>query len=82
MKKLTEEEKLAIETEKKEVISAFAFRTGKAIEKMVIEATDNLRDTNMMLEALMLGYRSRLSGDALKDYDEYMGINANREGKA
>ena len=49
---------------------------------MVIEAADGLRDTNMMLEALMLGYRSRLSGDALKDYDEYMGINTNREGKA
>ena len=42
-----------------EIISAFAFRTGKAIEKLIIEETNNLKETNKMLEAKILDFWAR-----------------------
>ena len=44
---------------KEEFISAFAFKTGRQIEKLIKEQTDNLEQTNNMLEAKLLQWYSK-----------------------
>jgi hypothetical protein len=39
---------------KEELISAFAFKTGKEIEKIIVDTTNNLQDKNTRLEATIL----------------------------
>lgn len=39
---------------KDEIISAFAFKTGKQIEELIKEQTDNLQKRNKMLETKIL----------------------------
>ena len=80
-----------MEDYKNEAISAFAFKTGKEIERMVNEASGGLRETNMQLEARIMGYfavlRKRAQSDsgvdnhALHDYATYFNITEQREGK-
>lgn len=48
-----------------EIISAFAFKTGQAIEKIVNDRTNDLEEHNRRLEALILSYRQ-----SIEDVDE------------
>lgn len=66
--------------QKEEAISAFAYKTARDIEKLINDVSNNLKETNMMLEALILGYTRHISGDELKRYEEYMGITKDRNG--
>ena len=49
---------------KDEVISAFAYKTGKAIEEMIDERTNYLEEHNRRLEGLILSYRQKIKGTA------------------
>jgi hypothetical protein len=57
---------------KEEIISAFAYFTGKEIERIINETTDNLKETNMYLEAKLLDFLSKIDkfeiGNAYKEY--------------
>jgi len=71
---------------KNEKISMFAYFTGKEIERIINEESNNLKDINMYLEGLILGFRSELTKkgtiyyDLLPEYDEYFKINSFRDG--
>ena len=67
-----------------EAISAFAFHTGRRIEQMVIEATNNLQEQNNLLQAKIFQYRQDvLKGDlkATELYDKHFGIESLSVGK-
>lgn len=51
----------------KEVISSFAYRTGKEIETFIQGITNGLEDKNKNLEALILSFDSKLNND-MKDF--------------
>lgn len=65
-----------------ENISAFAFRTGRQIEEIIISETDNLQNTNTQLQAKILHFRQKLLSlasssnprDIVVAYDNYFGI--------
>ena len=66
------------------VISAFAFKTGKLIENIIKEETNNLKETNMYLEAKILGYRNLISkgnNEQLEEFDKWFDIIHSKEGK-
>jgi hypothetical protein len=82
------------ENYKNEPISAFAYFTAKKIETLINEETNNLRETNMMLEVKILDYfaklrqrASKMDGDGAiynsvyNDYKKHFGISSDREGK-
>ena len=64
----------------KETISAFAFHTGKAIENMVNEETNNLRSKNQLLEAKILQWYANKGYDP--EFAEFFQIGKKREGKS
>jgi len=75
---------------KDETISAFAFFTGKEIERIINENSDNLVNTNKLLEGLILSFRHKLfntkeeffnPSELLVEFDKHFNINSNREGK-
>jgi hypothetical protein len=66
-------------TDKDEIISAFAFRTGKQIEQLVKDTTGDLFDANQKLEAKILGWWVENGRD--EKYAEYFGIKTARDGK-
>ena len=78
---------------KEETISAFAFHTGKEIERIINETTDNLKEENMLLEAKILSFRHKIlktqerysSTDIfpglLSGYDSHFSIKSQTEGK-
>ena len=55
----------------KETITAFAFNTGKAIERLIREHTDDLKGRNEDLEAKLLQWYNE-TGD--KDFAKHFGI--------
>lgn len=64
---------------KDEAISAFAFNTGREIEKFINERNSNLVETNMLLEGKILTFAGRIKFfDSAKDletaYREFFGI--------
>lgn len=59
------------------VISAFAFKTGKLIEELIKDKTDNLQERNRILEAKILQWYTK-SRDA--DFAEHFGITEMRSG--
>lgn len=63
----------------KDTISAFAFRTGKAIEEVINEETNNLRDKNQLLEAKILQWYANKGQDP--EFAEFFGIGGTRKGK-
>jgi len=72
------------------IISAFAFDTGRLIEKIIDERTNNLFDQKQELEALILGFYNKLSTNIISDqlsiediillYKEYFKIKTNKVG--
>ncbi len=69
-----------MENYKDEVISAFAFKVGKELEKLVEERADNLANRLQSLEAKVLKYHQQIkqSGNTnlLKDYEIYFNITS------
>ncbi len=57
-----------------ENISAFAFKTGKAIEQLIKEQTDNLAEKNQMLEAKILQWYMKTKD---KEFAEHFNIITN-----
>jgi len=56
---------------KKEIISAFAFKTGKKIEELINEHTNELHERNNALEAKILQWYMKTKD---KDFGDHMGI--------
>jgi len=63
---------------KDEIISAFAFSTGKKIEELIIEQTNNLQETNKHLEAKILQWWTDNGRD--EKFAEYFEITSARSG--
>jgi len=63
--------------DKNEIISAFAFNTGKKIERLIQEYTNNLENENRMLEAKILMWYSKTKD---KDFAEFFDISISRNG--
>jgi len=67
-----------MENYKDEVISAFAFKVGEELEKLVEKRTDNLSNRLQNLEVKVLKYHQQIkqSGNTnlLKDYEIYFNI--------
>lgn len=64
-----------------DIISAFAYNTGKEIEKIIHEQVDNIQETNKLLMGKILDFRQKIllnSGlsdfSILAKYDEYFQI--------
>ena len=64
--------------DKNEIISAFAFKTGKQIEQLIKEQTDNLQERNQMLEARILDWYAQTRDEK---FAEFMGITEARNGR-
>lgn len=63
---------------KDEIISAFAFKTGKEIENLIKEQTENLEGRNKILEAMILQWYVKTKDE---DFAKHFGISVRREGK-
>ncbi len=63
--------------DKNEVISAFAFKTGKLIEKLINEQADNLQEKNQMLESKILQWFAKTKDE---DFAEFFFIHQMRSG--
>lgn len=61
-----------------EIISDFAFKTGKQIEQFIKEQTDNLQQRNQILEARILNWYTQTKDEK---FAEFMGITEAREGR-
>ncbi len=59
-------------------ISSFAFNTGKQIEKLVKEQTNNLQERNQMLEAKILDWYAKSKDEK---FAEHFGIKEARDGR-
>jgi len=59
-------------------ISAFAFNTGRQIEELIKEQTDNLQERNQMLEAKILDWYAKSRDEK---FAEHFGIKEAREGR-
>ena len=70
-----------IDDSEKSAISAFAYSTGKLIEKLIFEETNNLADKNRLLEAKILHYRMKLPEKSRTQYDSFFGITKQIEGR-
>lgn len=66
-------------TDKDEIVSAFAFRTGKQIEQLIKDTTEDLFNANQELESKIVGYWIENGKD--EKYAEYFGIKTVRDGK-
>jgi hypothetical protein len=62
---------------KDEIISAFAFQTGKEIEKLINERTNNLQDENEILIARILRWYE-ITKDP--EFAKHFGIGEDRKG--
>ena len=63
---------------KDEIISAFAYNTGKKIEELIKKQTDNLEETNNMLEAKIFQWYSETRDEK---FAIHFGIKEIRSGK-
>ncbi len=64
------------EYHKEEEISAFAFKTGKKIEKLIKEQTENLEDRNRTLEAKILHWHAKTKDE---EFAKYFGVTEAKE---
>ncbi len=62
---------------KDEIISAFAFDTGKKIESLIKEQTNNLEEQNKLLEAKIMQWYMK---DRNPEFAEHFGIKECRSG--
>lgn len=65
-------------TDKDEIISAFAFKTGKQIEQLIKDTTNNLGATNQQLEGKILQWWVDSGRD--EKYAKFFGIKTARDG--
>ena len=63
---------------KDEDISAFAFTTGRQIEKIINDKTNNLEQTNKYLESKILNWYAKTRNQKFADYFD---IKHMRDGK-
>ena len=63
--------------DKDEIISAFAFNTGRQIEELIKEQTNNLQERNQMLEAKILDWYAKSKDEK---FAEHFGIKEARDG--
>jgi hypothetical protein len=63
--------------DKDEIISAFAFDTGRKIEKIIKEQTNNLEEQNRFLEAKIMQWYMK---DRNPDFAEHFRIKEHRSG--
>ena len=66
-----------IKMDKNEIISAFAFKTGNEIEKLIKEQTKNLEGRNRIIEAKILQWYMETKDEK---FAKYFGITKMREG--
>lgn len=59
-------------------ISAFAFNTGREIEKIIEKETENLKGRNQILEARLLQWYMKTKDE---EFAKHFGITSQREGK-
>jgi len=59
-------------------ISAFASNTGRQIEELIKEQTDNLQESNQMLEAKILDWYAKSRDEK---FAEHFGIKEDRKGR-
>lgn len=59
-------------------ISAFAFNTGRQIEQLIKEQTNNLEERNQILEAKILDWYAKNKDEK---FAEHFGIKEAREGR-
>jgi hypothetical protein len=73
-----------------ETISAFAFKTGRLIEDLIIKETNNLKEENELLKAKILEFNNILNNnydpyyyvpDLLRDYQQHFNIVKHTLGK-
>ncbi len=65
--------------DKDEIISAFAFKTGKAIERLIKEQTENLEGRNKITEARILQWYAKTKDE---EFAKYFDITTMRDGNA
>lgn len=63
---------------KDKIISAFAFNTGKEIEKLIKKQTENLEGRNRVTEAKILQWYAKTKDE---EFAKHFGITTMREGK-
>jgi len=63
--------------DKDEIISAFAFDTGRKIENLIKEETNNLKHENQILEAKIMQWYMK---DRNPEFAEHFGIKEYRSG--
>ena len=63
--------------DKDEIISAFAFKTGKEIEKLIKEQIGNLEDKNQFMESKILEWYLETEDE---DFAKYFGISISKKG--
>ncbi len=63
---------------KDENISAFACNTGKLIEKIIDEATDNIAEENRQLKGKIMQWYAQTKDE---DFKEYFGITSHLNGR-
>jgi hypothetical protein len=68
-----------------EDISAFAFNTGKMIERFINKTNNNLEKDYKQLQALVLDFRNILNkedyADVIIRYDEHFNIQVQKDGE-
>ena len=68
-----------------EDISAFAFNTGKMIERFINKTNNNLSEDYEQLQALVLDFRNILNkedyADVIAWYDEHFNIQIQKDGE-
>jgi len=62
---------------KDEIISAFAFKIGNKIEKLIKEQTENLEGRNRIIEAKILQWYAKTKDE---EFAKHFGITTMREG--
>lgn len=65
-----------------EDISAFAFNTGKMIERFINKTNNNLEEDYKHLQALVLNFRNKIKDEEfVKQFDKHFNIQVQKDGE-
>lgn len=65
-----------------EDISAFAFNTGKMIERFINKTNNNLEKDYKQLQALVLDFRNKIKDEEfVKQFDKHFNIQVQKDGE-
>lgn len=65
-----------------EDISAFAFNTGKMIERFINKTNNNLAEDYNHLQALVLDFRNKIKDEEfVKQFDKHFNIQVQKDGE-